>query len=80
MYYELNEKEQELIKRVEVITWCDFEKQNNFIKADMLINVIEELMYSYEELKEKYEDLQKDLEENYKPIPIDLGMSDRDFI
>lgn len=80
MYYELNEKEQELIKRVEVIAWCDFEKQDRFIKADMLINVIEELMYAYEGLQEKYEDLQKDLEENYKPIPIDYGMSERDFI
>lgn len=80
MYYELNEKEQELIKRVEVISWCDFEKQDKFIKADMLINVVEELMYAYEGLQEKYEDLQKDLEENYKPIPIDLGVSDRDFI
>ena len=80
MYYKLDEKEQEIIKKVELITWVDFDKQDKFIKVDMLISVIEELMYAYEGLKEKYEDLKQDIEDNYKPIPIDLGMSDRDFI
>ena len=79
MYYKLDEKGLELIKRVEVLTWSDFELQNDFIKVEMLETALEELMYEYESLKEKYSDLEKDLEENYKAIPIDYGMSDRDF-
>lgn len=79
MYCKLDEKEIELIKKIGVITWGDYELQEPYIEVEMLKQALEELMYSYEELNERYKDLEKDVEENYKPIPIDLGLSEKDF-
>lgn len=52
----------------------------DLISVEDLLGVIEDLADECEHWKGKYEELQEDLEENYKPIPIDLGLSDRDFI
>lgn len=55
-------------------------KDKDIVSVEDLLGVIEDLEDEKEYYREKYEELQEDLEENYKPIPIDLGLSDRDFI
>lgn len=79
MYYKLDREEYRLCKNVEKITNSDYDVDNGFISSDNLIGALEELLSEYENLQERYNDLENDLEENYKPIPIDLGLSDRDF-
>ena len=80
MYYKLNENEYQRIQRVSDLTNTDYELNGNFIPVENLLSVIEDLVYELNNLEEKYKDLEEDLETNYKPIPIDLGLSDRDFI
>lgn len=80
MYYKLNENEYQRIQKVSDLTNTDYELNGNFIPVENLMSVIEDLVYELNNLEEKYKDLEEDLETNYKPIPIDLGLTDRDFI
>ena len=80
MYYKLNETEYQRIQKISDLTNTDYELNGNFIPVENLLSVIEDLVYELNNLEEKYKDLEEDLEENYKPIPIDLGLTDRDFI
>ena len=80
MAYRLDAGEQELIKKVEKITNSDYNVDDGFISSTYIMSALEELLSEYEHLQERYNDLEKNLETNYKPIPIDLGLSDRDFI
>lgn len=79
MYYKLEDNELKRIKEIESMAFSDYELIGNLIPVDSLIDAINDIFYEYEELKEKHKDLEQNLEENYKPIPIDLGLSDRDF-
>lgn len=79
MYYKLNESEYQRIQTVSNLTNTDYELNGSFIPVENLMSVIEDLVYELNNLEEKYKDLEEDLEENYKPIPVDLGISDRDF-
>lgn len=80
MYYKLNENEYQRIQKVSNLTNTDYELNGSFIPVENLMSVIEDLVYELNNLEEKYKDLEEDLETNYKPIPVDLGLSDRDFI
>lgn len=80
MYYKLNESEYQRIQTVSNLTNTDYELNGNFIPVESLLSIIEDLVYELNNLEEKYNDLEEDLETNYKPIPIDYGLSDRDFI
>ena len=80
MAYRLDTGEQELIKKVEKITSADFNIDDGFISSTYIMSALEELLSEYEHLQERYNELEKNLEENYKPIPIDLGLTDRDFV
>ena len=55
-------------------------KNKDLVSIEDLISLIEDLADEAEHWKEKFEDLEEEVRENYKPIPIDLGLSDRDFI
>ena len=80
MAYRLDAGEQDLIKKVEKITNSDYNVDNGFISSTYIMSALEELLSEYEHLQERYNDLERDLEDNYKPIPIDVGISERDFI
>lgn len=80
MAYRLDAGEQELIKKVEKITNSDYNVDNGFISSTYIMSALEELLSEYEHLQERYNDLEKNLEENYKPIPVDIGISERDFV
>ena len=79
MYYKLNENEYQRIQKVSNLTNTDYELNGNFIPVENLMSVIEDLVYELNNLEKKYKDLEEDLETNYKPIPVDYGISDRDF-
>jgi hypothetical protein len=52
----------------------------DIVSVEDILGVLEDVADECEHWKEKFEDLEEDLRENYKAIPIDYGMSDRDFI
>lgn len=69
------------IKTENLNSWVSkYFKNKDLVSIEDLISLIEDLADEAEHWKEKFEDLEEDLRENYKPIPIDLGLSDRDFI
>lgn len=69
------------IKTEDLSVWVGkYFKDKDIISVEDLLGVIEDLEDEKESWREKYEDLQEDVRENYKAIPIDYGMSDRDFI
>lgn len=82
MYYKLNEKEREIMEKVSVWTFGDYELEGDFIKIDSLMSAIEDLLIEVDHQAECYEDLQRDLEENYKPVsPAEqYEINDSDFI
>ena len=80
MAYRLDAGEQELIKKVEKITNSDYNVEDGYISSTYIMSALEELLSEYEHLQERYNELEKNLEENFKPIPIDLGLTERDFI
>jgi hypothetical protein len=80
MYYKLNSDEYELLNRIQNKTLSSYDIKEDLIPVENLISVIEDLVYELNNLEERYKDLEEDLETNYKPIPIDYGLSDRDFI
>ena len=79
MYYRLDSDEFKMLQQVEEKTCTDYDIMGNFIPVESLVSAVENLLLELKNLEESYDDLQKDLEENYKPIPVDLGISDRDF-
>lgn len=79
MYYKLDNNEFEMIQKAGKRNFTDYETVGNFIPVESLLAVIEDLLGEIETLEERYNDLENDLEDNYKPIPVDLGLSDRDF-
>ena len=80
MYYALDEKEMEMVEKVSKITGTDFELINHLIPVENLVSALAEMLYEYNNKCEELEDIEENLRTNYKPIPIDYGMSDRDFI
>ena len=69
------------IKTEHLNSWISkYFKDKDLISIEDLIGLIEDLADEIEHWKEKFEDLEEDVRENYKPIPMDLGISDRDFI
>ena len=81
MYYKLSESELERIKRVSNMTCTDYELLGDFIPADSLVAMVEDLLTEVDNLQEKYDDLERDLQDNYKPISYaeQVGFSERDF-
>lgn len=65
MYYLLNEKEKDLIKKIEKETNTTY-LYGDMIKVESIISALENLNYELEVQKERYEELQRDMEDNYK--------------
>lgn len=63
MYYKLNQKEQEKIKKASDITMSDYELEGDFIPVDSLICCIEDLLVEVDVLQEKVEDLKEEMRE-----------------
>lgn len=77
MYYKLNEKEKEKIKKVKEITITDYELLDDFIPVKNMMTIIEDLLMEIDKLEEEKEDC----ENNKKEDPYyEYGVSERDFI
>lgn len=60
MYYKLDEKEKEMMKKVEKITLTDYELLGDFIPVDSLMCAISDLLYEINYLNEKINDLESE--------------------
>ena len=69
----------DILEKIQDITNTDYGTEGEFLSYLAMESIIEDLLIEIDRLQERYDDLEKDVEENYKPIPIDLGLSDRDF-
>lgn len=77
MYYKLNEKEKEKIKKVKEITITDYELLGDFIPVESMMTIIEDLLMEIDRLEEEKEDCENNKKEN--PY-YEYGVSERDFI
>ncbi|MBP3920802.1 MAG: hypothetical protein J6D28_04480 [Bacilli bacterium] len=79
MYLKIDE---DLYKKISNITCTDYEKKGDFMPADSIIPMLEDLLVEIDHQKEKYEDLERDLEDNHRPISVSeqVGISDKDFM
>lgn len=80
----LEEWEVNKIKEAEKITMVDYELQGNYIEANSLISLIEDLMLEISSLEDKISDLEDTIENDYELKHVDpyeeIGMSRSDFI
>ena len=68
MYYRLDNKDFELLKRAEKLTITDYEIVGDLIPVESFISAIEDLMIEIDRLQEEVEDLKEDMEQNYRPL------------
>lgn len=68
MYLKLNFEQLEKIKKVTEITSTDYELYGDFLPAESIMSIVEDLLCEIDNLKEQYDDLEQDLLSNYKPI------------
>lgn len=74
MYYKLNDNELETIKKVNKLTFTDYELLGDFIPVDSFISIIEDLIYEIDRIEEEFNDFKRDVEDNYRPLtPRELG-------
>lgn len=84
MKYELSEIDRRLIERVSKITCVDYEIDNdNYIKLDTIIALIDDLETKYTELETKFIDFETKVQEQYEQKKIDpyleYGLREDDF-
>lgn len=79
MYLKIDE---DLYKKISDITCTDYEKIGDFMPADSIVPMLEDLLVEIDHQKEKYEDLERNLSDNYRPIPVSeqVGYNEKDFI
>ena len=65
MYYLLNEKEKELMRKIEKETNTKY-MSGDMISVESMLSMIEDLKYELEVQKERYEDLEQNMQDNYK--------------
>lgn len=65
MYLELK---QDLIDKIEEITFTDYERKGDYIPAENIENMIKDLLCEIDRLNEKIEDMENDIRDNYRPI------------
>ncbi len=68
MYYKLDDIDKETIKKAEDIISEDYDIEDNFIKAEYLVEIIEDLIAQIEHLEEKIADMKQEVEDNYRPL------------
>lgn len=59
VYFELSERNLELINEISEITDVDYELKRNLISAESLMSVVKDLKYEIGKLQEKIEDLEE---------------------
>lgn len=82
MYYKMSNEEQKIYNRARELTITDYEAFGDFIEADKLWSIIEDLICEVDHKQEELDDLQQNVEENCRPIPVaeQYNVSDSDFI
>lgn len=82
MYYMLDEKELEIIKKASKMTYTDYQLKGNSFPMDSFISIVEDLMCEIDHLQEELEDMERDMNDNYRPLSIaeQVGITEKDFI
>ena len=77
MFIQLNEK---IIEKIEEVTFTRVNRINDFIYAEDIKSIIEDLLIAIDEKTEELDDLKQNLEDNYKPIKVEEQIGDCDII
>lgn len=81
---EFDDKEIEILKKVEDITRTDYDIKDNKIDKENIISMTEDLINKIEELEEENKNIEEERDEYYIPRKInkldEVGMSIHDFI
>jgi aspartokinase len=80
MYIEVSNKEMERFKEISDITITDYEFKGNFVPVVSLLAMIDDLLLELHEREEQIENIKQDIQDNYKRISEQVGISDKDFI
>lgn len=68
-YYKLNEDEKKVLKKIENITFTNYEiEAENFIKVDNIMVALRDIVCHYMNKEEELEDMIQDMADNYKRI------------
>lgn len=70
IYYKLLDSEYKMLKEIEEITNTNYEV-GDFIKAENLIAIIEDLKIEYDRLDEEFNNYKQNIEDNYKQIKLE---------
>ena len=65
MFIKLDEK---IIKKVEELTLTKVNREDEFVYAEAIPSLIEDLLIEIDELNEKLLDIEEDRQQNYTPI------------
>ena len=77
MFIQLNEK---IIEKIEEVTFTRVNRINDFVYAEDIKSIIEDLLIAIDEKTEELDDLKQNLEDNYKPIKDEEQIGDCDII
>lgn len=77
MFIQLNEK---IIEKIEEVTFTRVNRINDFVYAEDIKSIIEDLLIAIDEKTEELDDLKQNLEDNYKPIKVEEQIGDCDII
>lgn len=84
MYYKLDSEEFKKIEKAINITGGDYDLLGEFIPAESLVSMVEDLLLEIDRLEEKHSDLEKVIEEDYELKPFnpysEYGVSEKDFL
>lgn len=69
VYVELDKDEKKLFKKIEKITFTDYEIKDDKIEVESLLNTIKDLYVYHERLEEEFEDYKDYVKDNYKYVP-----------
>ena len=77
MFIKLDEK---IIEKIEEVTFTRVNRINDFVYAEDIKSIIEDLLIAIDEKTEELDDLKQNLEDNYKPIKVEEQIGDCDII
>lgn len=67
-YYKLSDDEKEIIKKVQGRTITEYDLQNDFIAAQDMMYMVEDLLNEINRLEEEKEEIIQDRNDNYKRL------------
>lgn len=68
MYYKLSDDEKEIIKKVQKRTITEYDIQNDFINAEHIMYMVEDLLNEIDRLEEELEEEIQDKNDNYRRL------------